>query len=710
MTNHLDTDRKLYLMAQDDSIDDIRQQTYLTDALFLEYTAFYIVNLNKDKIVAAHVSNTVKDIRHILHSTLSYRAAYTMYVQTRVALEDQRRMLEIGKIEHLRKELRDCRSFSRTFLRNYGGEEKYTEIIVRKIEEDPENGTPTVVFMAFRENDEEVRARMESASAEIETIHAALGSGSWRMEFNRASEIVSCHWSDTFRRMLGYTSKEDFPDEFRSVIRVWDSSERDAVMEHFWGMVHDTTGYATYDFSHRMTTKNRGVSWFRAVARIIRREDGSPMVLHGAFMDIDDEIQLRTQLERQKKELELALAQAQEANRAKTSFLANMSHDVRTPMNAIIGYTAIADAHLEDQEQVHDCLQKISRAGDHLLQLINEILDMSRMDSGKLQLAMHAGSLRHLLQNVSEIVQPLVNAQQQKLVLQVKRLEHDLVYLDEGKCERVLLNLIGNAIKFTPPQGQVTISLEELPTEKAENSCYKFRVQDTGIGMGSDFLPHLFEPFEREKTSTISQVQGSGLGLSIAENLVELMGGTISVDSIKGKGTTFTVHLPLERARIEDIPLLPAAAQESNAHSGEALPQADELFRGARILLVEDIDYNREIAQDILEEAGFVVESAENGHEAWEAVRQRGSTYFDLILMDIQMPVMDGYAATDAIRLLDGCSRDELPILALSANAFAEDQARSLAHGMNGHISKPIQLKHIIAELERALLRRKGKR
>lgn len=392
--------------------------------------------------------------------------------------------------------------------------------------------------------------------------------------------------------------------------------------------------------------------------------------------------------------LQDALKRAEEGNRAKTSFLFNMSHDIRTPMNAILGFATIAYNNKDNEDKLNDSLEKIQKSGNHLLQLINDILDMSKIESGKVTLSENACNLIESIEKVRDILQTDIDIKNLTFEVNVSEVKNELVYCDNLRINQILFNLFSNAIKFSKTGDAITITLHQDPSDMKEYASYELRVKDTGIGMSKEFLTHIFEPFERERTSTISKTQGTGLGMSITKNLVDLMGGTIEVQSELDKGTEFILHFTFKIQ--EDVP----QGEELTADNG--LPVRD--FSGKRLLLVEDNELNREIAEEILGEKGFIIETAEDGHIAVEMVRNSIPGYYDAILMDIQMPVMDGYQATREIRKSENKELAGIPIIAMTANAFDEDKKEALASGMNAHIAKPLDIGILLETLERILL------
>ena len=525
--------------------------------------------------------------------------------------------------------------------------------------------------------------------------------------------------------------------------------------------------------------------------------------------------------------LQVAVEKAESANRAKSTFLSNMSHDIRTPMNAIIGFTTLAISNIDDKNRVKDYLSKTLASSNHLLSLINDVLDMSRIESGKIHLEEVEVNLSDVLHDLKTIVSGQIYAKQLELYMDVMDVTDEDVYCDKTRLNQILLNLLSNAIKFTPAGGTVSVRVRQLAGKVHGCGQYEFRIKDNGIGMSQEFAQKIFEPFERERTSTVSRIQGTGLGMAITKNIVDMMGGTIEVQTAQGKGTEFTVCVPMRaqteqrpvekiteleglkalvvdddfntcdsvtkmlvkvgmhaewtlsgkeavlrarqsiemsdvyhayiidwrlpdmngievtrqiRSLHDDTPIIILTAYDWSDIEVEAkaagvtafcskpmflsdlretlmsalgqkpadavqrlLPEKNADFKGKHILLVEDNELNREIAQEILREYGFLVDSAENGAVAVEKVSTAAPGSYDLVLMDVQMPIMDGYTATRKIRALDDPARAKLPILAMTANAFDEDRRNALESGMNGFLSKPIVIGDLVQELHKIL-------
>ena len=539
----------------------------------------------------------------------------------------------------------------------------------------------------------------------------------------------------------------------------------------------------------------------------------------------EQEKKYQTQLEEQNRKLEIALQHEGAANRAKREFLFNMSHDIRTPMNAIIGFTSLAATHIDNREQVLDYLKKISTSSQHLLSLINDVLDMSRIESGKVKIEEKAVHLPDLVHDVRSIIQPNVAAKRLSLFIDTMDIEDEDIITDPLRLNQILLNILSNAIKFTPTGGMISIRIAQKNGAPKGCVCYEFRIKDNGIGMSEEFQKHIFEEFSREESSTVSGIQGTGLGMSITKNIVDLMGGTIALTSEPGKGTEFIVTLcftrsgqkaePKQLPQVEGLRALVAdddtntclnvstmlskigmrpewtiSGKEAVIRTKYAVEQGDAFsvyiidwlipdmngieivrqirkvignrcpiiiltaydwadiedearaagvtafcekplflselrrvlaepfhaepasepahptaadLKGKKLLLVEDNELNREIALEILKEAGFVVDTAEDGAVAVQKIKQAAPGQYDLILMDIQMPNLDGYEATRQIRALPDAEKASIPIFAMTANAFEEDRQNALAAGMNGHIAKPLDVPHLLCVLADAL-------
>ena len=380
------------------------------------------------------------------------------------------------------------------------------------------------------------------------------------------------------------------------------------------------------------------------------------------------------------KELEKAVLEAKNANEAKTRFLFNMSHDIRTPMNAIIGFSELLEKHIDEKDKAIDYLGKIKSSSNFLLSLINYVLEMARIESGKLVLKKEVRCVTDLIESLTDVFEPGVKKKFITYSCETD-IQHKYVICDEIKVREIFINIIGNSVKYTPEGGKISVSVKEEPFEKENYIAYRIIVEDNGIGMSKEYLPHIFEEFSREHTSTESKVTGTGLGLPIVKSLIDMMGGTIEVESQPGCGTKMNVVLPFELASEKQI--LEEKQKEKEKISDSIL--------GKRVLLAEDNELNAEIAMTVLKENGLKAERAANGKQCMEMLKKMPEDYYDMILMDIQMPEMDGYEATKRIRNLDD-ARADIPIVAMTANAFEEDRQKALESGMNAHVSKPVDM------------------
>ena len=620
--------------------------------------------------------------------------------------------------------------------------------------------------------------------------------------------------SPNIERLLGIPWREARQDaRVLAALHPKDSPDRDK--NYLEGLLSGQQREWDDEYGHLETGERR---WFHIVAMGSEVEGRTKHILVMSDRTADKQVN---------QALSDAVAAAETANRAKSTFLSNMSHDIRTPMNAIIGFTTLAISNIDDKNRVKDYLTKTLASSNHLLSLINDVLDMSRIESGKIHLEEVEVNLSDVLHDLKTIVSGQVYAKQLEFYMDAMDVTDEDVYCDKTRLNQILLNLLSNAIKFTPAGGTVSVRVRQLAGKVRGCGQYEFRIKDNGIGMSQEFAQKIFEPFERERTSTVSRIQGTGLGMAITKNIVDMMGGTIKVQTAQGKGSEFIICLPMRtqaehrpvekiteleglkalvvdddfntcdsvtkmlvkvgmraewtlsgkeavlrarqsiemsdvyhayiidwrlpdmngievtrqiRSLHDDTPiiiltaydwsdieveakaagvtafcskpmfmsdlretLMSALGQNQTDAAQELLPQKNADFKGRHILLVEDNELNREIAQEILREYGFRVDTAENGAVAVEKVCTAAPGSYDLVLMDVQMPVMDGYTATRKIRALDDPARAKIPILAMTANAFDEDRCNALESGMNGFLSKPIVIGDLVQELHKIL-------
>ena len=392
------------------------------------------------------------------------------------------------------------------------------------------------------------------------------------------------------------------------------------------------------------------------------------------------------------KELDIACRKADNANNAKSAFLFNMSHDIRTPTNAIIGFTDIAKEYINEPKKLLECIDKIQISGKYLLNLINEILDLASIENGKLNIVVSSAHLKQITDNVYTIINETAEENGIPCRLEYSDIIHNDIYADVVRLEQILMNILGNAVKYSRKGNPIVFAVKEIPVENDDIATYVFTVKDSGIGMSEDFQKHIFEPFIREKNTSENSVQGIGLGMTIARQLIDLLGGTIQIESKLNEGTTVTVTFTFKLAE-------PAADEkEAEAEKQEILDSIS--LKGRRALVVEDNKLNREITKHILEKNEIIVDEAEDGLIALEKVKAADAGYYDFILMDIQMPNMNGYTATKEIRSLEDAEKAQTPIVAMTANAFEEDRVKAYDCGMNGHLIKPINVDAMISMLK----------
>lgn len=379
-------------------------------------------------------------------------------------------------------------------------------------------------------------------------------------------------------------------------------------------------------------------------------------------------------------EIRKSAEKARKANEAKTRFLFNMSHDIRTPMNAIVGFSGLLEKSIHDEKKSLDYIKKIRVSSDILLTIINQVLEMARIESGKITLSSESVNIREMVEAMNTVFESSLTKKSLEYQCSLN-VVHDQILCDKTKMEEIILNVVSNSIKYTNPHGKITVSIDELDSEDEKNANYKVVVEDNGIGMSQDYLPHIFEEFSREHTSTETRVAGTGLGLPIVKSLVDRMGGTIEVESEEGKGTRFIMKF--------SFPV--SLENQVREKEKQNIPDITEKLEGKRILLAEDNELNAEIAETVLEETGIKVKHVEDGIQCIEELKKMPEKYYDVILMDVQMPNMDGYTATQRIRDLDD-SRAEIPIIAMTANAYDEDRRKAQEAGMDGFLAKPLDV------------------
>ena len=534
-------------------------------------------------------------------------------------------------------------------------------------------------------------AELQNEATSLDTIHEMLGSGKWTMDFDEAGVMTQVRWSDEFRRMIGYQGVDDFPDVLESWSDLLHPDDKERVLKEYHETISDYTGQKTYDVEYRLRTKNRGYRWYRAVGKPTRRPDGSPISYIGVFIDITEQKEMMQELAEQRESLSIALEDANQANKAKTAFLSNMSHEIRTPMNAIIGLDRIALNEPGISETTREHLEKIGLSAQHLLGIINDILDMSRIESGRVSVKNEEFSLAKLLAQVNTIISDQCRDKGIEYDCHVKGAIGDYYIGDDMKLRQVLINILGNAVKFTPSDGTVTLDVESIARFNGK-STLRFTISDTGIGMSQEYLPKLFDAFSQEDSSRTNRFGSTGLGMAITKSVIELMNGTITVESEKNKGTTFTVTITLidcDRKNIEE---------ETNLHPHELC-----------VLVIDDDPIACEHAQLVLGQVGVSCEKALSGAEGLQMVKVRHARRepYNLILMDWRMPDMDGVETTRQIRDAVGT---ETPVIILTSYNWDEIEEEAKEAGVDTFVAKPLFAEAVLDEFREVSKKKNVKR
>lgn len=526
------------------------------------------------------------------------------------------------------------------------------------------------------------------------TIHELMNSASWAVSFDEYGNYADSIWSNEIKTLLGYDESDNINNE-----TIWQDSlhpeDFDRAMKQF---TDGLMGLSEYNTIFRLRCKNGNYKWFNGRGELINDSDGKPISFQGVIKDVTSDIEMERlnkerihaldELKTSELALQAALEEAKEASNAKSTFLSNMSHDIRTPMNAIIGFSNLALEEGPNSENLPEYLEKIKSSGNHLISLINNVLDMNKIESGKVNMEYVDGSITEVCNNLKSILMANLNEKQLSFEVSIDNVMHDYVCFDRLHLNQVLLNCLSNSIKFTPNGGKLTLSLTEHPIPNSTSTEFEIIITDTGIGMSKEFLKSVFDPFERERSSTISKIQGTGLGMSIVKSLTELMGGTIKVESKLNVGTKYIITLPVDIA---------VKHEDKSGLESEELTKEEMISKlnGLHVLLVDDNSVNRMLGRKLLGRLGITMDEAEDGKVALDILKDSSLDKYQLILMDIQMPVMNGYDTADAIRLFDN-ELSKIPIIAMTADAFEEDKRKCIEHGMNGHIAKPILVDNLI--------------
>ena len=694
--------------------EELKEQIAITEALSRSFRNVFVANLNDGTARVIRLANNynVKAIRDVNGQTFSFDEVVDRWVREAVCEDDKQRVKETLNIKNLRELFSKQDKLVGSYRSFEDGVQHYYQYDFRRIA----NGENIVA--GFQLIDDTVREQTARENKEKELVEAHLRDVKEHWEvINSLSTIytnifsvnLDNHKYETLSNNSAFKMKIEGIDDFdlakERFLAYLNDEETIKQMGEFLNL--DTLSFRlknvnTISSDYKIPTSQ----WFQARFISKRRDDDGNVkeVLYvtrditeekNKDIEMNEKLKESLQLEqKQQEQLEDALKVARQASKAKSTFLNSMSHDIRTPMNAIIGFTSLALNNIDDKALVQDYLSKIGTSSNHLLNLINDILDMSRIESGTVKLEEKPVYIPKLLADLRTMVNGLVDSKHLNLVIDSQNVIHKSVLTDKLRLNQVLLNLVSNAIKFTNPGGDITICLIEKPCDISQYATYVFSIKDNGIGMSDEFLEHIFETFSREKSSTVSGIQGTELGMAITKNIVDMMNGEIKVESQKGKGSLFTVTLNLRTTDMSSF--------ETEEEKEEHFDYSDK-----HVLLVEDNELNREIATAILTKTGMGIDCASDGDEAVSIINEAPAEKYDLILMDIQMPKMDGYTATREIRTLKDNRKANIPIVAMTANAFEEDKRKACESGMNGHIIKPISIEQIYYVLNEIFSKKK---
>ena len=683
--------------------EELAFQDNLIQALAIPYENTYAVNADTGETICYHMEQTMSEQYGHKYLVGNYEENIEIYIENDVLKEDRKLFDQVRRLQDVKELLSEKKTYYFNYRVFRQDEIKYyqCQYVKPSLERNE-------FVVGFKDVDEEKRQEFAQRRKLKEALDAGEKANAALQEEMMVSEALSREYHSLFKidsitgKMSLYRTDgigmdksvlenlmklEDYEggilDKYIESFVAPEDQERVRSSTHLAVLREKVPERGLYKVGFRRIMN--GVSSYYQMNTVrITDKNGRATFIMG-MRNVDDRVK-KERLQEQK--LKKAYMAAEAASKAKTNFLFNMSHDIRTPMNAIIGFTDLLEKHLDDKEAMENYIAKIKTSNEFLLSLINNVLEMARIESGK----MHLDTVTENAYDFQQSVVTLFDSQMKEkgiLFLHSVQVTHPDVVIDQTKMREILLNLLSNALKYTSAGGMVTLTLKELPSDKEGYAVYQTVVEDTGIGMSDEFLPHIFEDFSREHSSTESRVSGTGLGTAIVKKLVDLMHGTIEVESKLGEGTKFTLTM---RHLI---------AEEKNTKQAEKITEKYRLedLKGKRILLAEDNELNAEIAIAVLEEAGFLVERAEDGVICVDMIEKSEPDHYNVILMDIQMPNMDGYKATQVIRRLPDKKKSEIPIIAMTANAFEEDRRNAFQAGMNGHIAKPIHVDELLSLL-----------
>ncbi|MDO5135904.1 MAG: ATP-binding protein [Eubacteriales bacterium] len=669
-------EKRSFELALEKAQGEMEKQYEILKALCSDYLVVYRIDLVAD---AYEVMLQKGDLRGEVTSTVPGKGTYSKaiedYIQACVHEEDKPYLRRATRKERILRELEDGEKFLIRYRINssWGTLENFEMHFARSMESADKN----IVVMGVRNVDDRLNERVAERMAtrrDMEETLEVSKTGLWVIECEEGKN-PRLYGDRTMRLLLGVENGSSSDDYYDIWVSRVEEGYLDSCNESLREMLEAGCSEVVYPWNH----PTMGKRYIRCGGVLADRSKGGIARLKGYHQDITETVEVR---KKQEKLLHRALEEARKANNAKTEFLSHMSHDIRTPINGILGALLISEKHPDDLERQKDCREKIRVSAEHLLSLINDVLDLTRLESGGAPLTMERFSIRDIMESCGTIIKPQAAEKNLTFEMEIGKVEHDSLVGSPLHLRQILLNILGNAVKYNFPGGSIAITLEETAFSKGRGD-YRFVISDTGVGMTEEFQKHIFEPFTQEMSSARTYYQGTGLGMAITKKLVDQMDGSISVRSVQGKGSEFTVTIPFA---------VDAEMEVQEAILEEEKDQPSDIS-GMHVLLVEDNELNSEIAQCILEDAGATVVTAFDGRQAVETFAASKVGEFDCILMDIMMPVMDGLDAARLIRLQDREDAAAVPIIALSANAFAEDAQKAKEAGMNGHVAKPLDVR-----------------
>lgn len=677
---------KKNINMQDRNLEEIDT---VSKALSSIYTGVFFIDLKKDIYRTVSAPET---IIAMLKGMISAQEAINFAIRKVVSEDKVQDVITFVNLTTLPKRMSSKRFLNIEYRGKISGWVRGSFIEAKR----DERGELTQVLYTYQVIDEAKRKELDtminleadkvsltSENKELQqardAVYTILKSGSFICTYDRKGEkLIDVKYSDALRKLYGYTEKEEAAAHRDLWIKSIYPKDKKYVLDSYQNAVADNTGNTGYDVTYRARKKDGTLRWYRAAGHIIRREDGTADTCYGFVMDIDEQKKASDKLNE-------ALKQAELASQAKTNFLSRMSHDIRTPMNGIMGLIEINEKHADDIEFTRKNRKKAKVAADHLLALINDVLQLSKLEDSSIELTEQPFYMTELTNDIFTIVEMKANENG----ITIKReddaevLKYPYLIGSPLHIRQIYLNILSNAIKYNKKNGSITCQASIIQ-KNAAYVLYRIMIQDTGIGMSEEFQKHMFDPFARECDEMTQKRQGTGLGMSIVKQLVDKMNGTISVESKLGEGTCIIVEIPFKLAHKEDV----TDTKESDQVSS---------LKGIHILLVEDNELNMDIAEILLRDAGAKITKAVNGKQAVEIFKDSKTDTFDAILMDIMMPVMNGYEATRKIRSLDREDAKTVPIIAMTANAFMEDVKKAKEEGMNDHIAKPLDVKKMMS-------------